>query len=139
VLRVFKPLMAGEGDMMGLNGGFKAGEGNWLTGITRHETGVARKARGGGNQWQHDWTRWRGWGEKELTGGAHTSVTGKRKGTTAKCTNLKRWCTPGNTPRACGLTGPVREVAACGEGRAGVGQTGPDPREDSNKKGFLNF
>jgi hypothetical protein len=63
----------------------------------------------------------------ELTCGAHVSMAGEREGGSVKGATQKRKCNPVNVPKACGLAGPVRVVAAYG-GRVGrwdgLGQLG---------------
>jgi hypothetical protein len=73
-----------------------------LTGITRHETWTTGMARGDEKWWRHGGRR------KGLIVGVHMSVIGKRDDSGIR---LK-------TPRACTLTGLVRQAVACG-GRAG--------------------
>jgi hypothetical protein len=50
----------------------------------------------------------------EMTGGAHESAVGERRGGLVKCATTRRKRNPAVMPRHFGPTGPVKEAMGCG-------------------------
>jgi hypothetical protein len=120
-LKAFKTLMAEEGVKRGLIRGFKMGELKLGPSISMLKAG--RRGWPGAAGFNGDVARLGGAGreKKGLPFGAHMSVTGKSRGTTAECSNLKRRGLSMSTPRLLGPTGLSGEKVACKARQASLG------------------